>query len=287
MGGGIESMTNLLLLQIRSTGDVLNRVSATGLLESVAIIAVAYVLVRITNSFLERLGNRAPRSRFFFKMVASIIRFSIWIVAIGLVLSLLTPSKETFLAVVASIGLALGLGAQDLVKSVIGGLVILADRPYQLGDRVKIGDAYGEIDHIGLRSTKMMTFDDTHVTIPNSAILDDMAWNSNSGVPHQQSVTDLFLPHDTNPAIAREIAYEAVYSSPYLMLEKPVTILLQDRWEEGPFLQVRVRAYVYDHRYEQKFQSDVTLRAKEAFFSRGMGWKESVEATIGKKDPIS
>ena len=206
---------------------------------------------------------------------------------IGVVLSILTPSRETLLAVLASIGLALGLGAQDLVKSVIGGLVILVDRPFQLGDRVKIGDAYGEIDHIGLRSTKMMTFDDTHVTIPNSAVLNDMAWNSNSGVPHQQAVTDLFLPHDTDPSIAREVAYEAVYSSPYLMLEKPVQVLVQDKWEEGPYLQVRIRAYVYDHRYEQKFQSDVTLRAKEAFFARGMGWKESkesVEATIGRKD---
>jgi len=281
-----EQISSLIIPQIPGASDVLTRISASRIAETIVIITAAYFLARLTNSFLERLGDRAPRSRFFFKMVASIIRFAIWIISIGLVLTIITPSKETFLAVVASIGLALGLGAQDLVKSLIGGLVILTDRPYQLGDRVKIGDAYGEIDHIGLRSTKMMTFDDTHVTIPNSAILDGMAWNSNSGVPHQQSVTDLFLPHDTNPAIAREIAYEAVYSSPYLMLDKPVTILVQDRWEEGPFLQVRVRAYVYDHRYEPKFQSDVTMRAKEAFFARGMGWKESVEATIGRRDMV-
>jgi small-conductance mechanosensitive channel len=268
---------SMLFLQIPSTSTLLDRLSATRVVETVVILSVAYVLVRLATSFLERLGDRVPRSRFIFKMVASIIRFSVWIIALALTLLLFTPSKETFLAVIASVGLALGLGAQDLVKSIIGGLVILVDRPYQLGDRVKIGDAYGEIDHIGLRSTKMMTFDDTRVTIPNSAILDGMAWNSNAGVPHQQSVTDLFLPHYTNPALAQEIAYEAVYSSPYLMLEKPVTILVQDRWELGPFLQVRIRAYVYDHRYEQKFQSDVTLRAKEAFFSRGMGWKDSIE----------
>jgi hypothetical protein len=65
---------------------------------------------------------------------------------------------------VASIGIALGLGAQDLVRNVIGGIVVLADRPFQLGDRVRVGDAYGEIDHIGLRSTKLTTPDDTRGT---------------------------------------------------------------------------------------------------------------------------
>ena len=46
------------------------------------------------------------------------------------------------------------------------GLAILIGRPYQIGDRVKVGDAYGEIDHIGLWSTKLTTPDDTRVTIP-------------------------------------------------------------------------------------------------------------------------
>ena len=166
-------------------------------------------------------------------MLTPVIRFVIWALATFMVVSIFAPSRETLLAGLASVGIALGLGAQDLVKNIIGGLVILVDRPYQLGDRVKIGDAYGEIDHIGLRSTKLTTPDDTRVTIPNSEILSGMAWNANSGVPDCQVVTDLFLPPDTDPAVAMSIGYDAAYTSPYLLLDKPVVVLLQDHFEQA------------------------------------------------------
>ena len=137
------------------------------------------------------LSRQAPRARFFFKMLTPVLRFGLWLAASITVVAIFAPTWQTLFAVLASVGIALGLGAQDLVKNIIGGLVILTDRPYQLGDRVKIGDAYGEIDHIGLRSTKLTTPDDTRVTIPNADILSGKAWNANSGVPDCQVVTDL------------------------------------------------------------------------------------------------
>src|SRR4030095_7444016 len=155
--------------------------------------------------------------------------------------------------------------------------MILVDRPYQIGDRVKIGDAYGEIDHIGLRCTKLTTPDDTRVTIPNSELITGMAWNANSGVPDCQVVTVLYLPPQSDPMVASEIAYETPYSSPFILLAKPVWVILSDGYSYGPYLRVRIKAYVYDHRFELSFQSDLTLRAKSEFTRRGMldGWNET------------
>jgi small-conductance mechanosensitive channel len=204
-------------------------------------------------------------------MLAPLVRFSLWVAAAVIAITwVIAPSQQTMWTVFTAVGVALGFGAQDLVKNLIGGLVILVDKPYQLGDRVKIGDAYGEIDHIGLRSTKLTTPDDTRVTIPNSEILSGMAWNSNSGALDCQVATDLFLPADTDPSEAAEIAREAVYCSPYVLLDKPVVVLVHDRFQEQPYLQVRVKAYVYDHRLEPALQSDVTTRAKTEFRNRGM-----------------
>jgi small-conductance mechanosensitive channel len=203
-------------------------------------------------------------------LLSPVSRFALWLVGAVLALSVFSPSRDTLLAVLASMGIALGLGAQDLVKNIIGGLVILTDRPYQLGDRVKIGDAYGEIDHIGLRSTKLTTPDDTRVTIPNSDILSGTAWNANSGVPDCQVVTDLFLPIDADPTLVEEIGYEAAFSSPYILLAKPVVVLLQDAFDQRPYLRLRIKAYVFDHRFEPRFQSDLTRRAKAEFNRRGL-----------------
>jgi len=255
--------------------EVLTRVRPDTVIWAIIIVLLAWVLARASGALLDALARRAPRARFFFKLLDPFAGLAVWAIAAFVVLSIFAPSRDTLIAVLASVGIALGFGAQDIVKNVIGGLVILVDRPYQLGDRVRVGDAYGEVDHIGLLSTKLTTPDDTRVTIPNSEILLGKAWNSNSGVPDCQVVTDLFLPADTDPSVAREIAYEAAYTSPFLLLGKPVTVLIQDRFLECPYLQVRIKAYVYDHGFEPRFQSDVTIRAKTEFGRRGLldaGW---------------
>src|SRR5262245_31519694 len=145
---------------------------------SLLTILTAWILIRWSSRALDTMSRRSTRARFVIKWIEPILRIGIWFLALLICVNLLAPSRETFLAGIASLGIALGLGAQDLVKNLIGGLVVLGDRPYQLGDRVKIGDAYGEIDHIGLRSTKLTTPDDTRVTIPNAQVLSDRIFNA-------------------------------------------------------------------------------------------------------------
>ncbi|MBL8194647.1 MAG: mechanosensitive ion channel [Blastocatellia bacterium] len=260
----------LFLQDTQSPLDMLFSISPISILNAILTIAVIYLIIRLSDALASVLSNRAPRARFFFKMAATIVRFSVLFVGGTLIVAIFAPSQQTLFAVLASAGLALGLGAQDLIKNIIGGLVILIDRPFQLGDLVKIGDAYGEVVHIGLRSTKLITQYDTKVTIPNTDILNGQAWNSNSGVPDCQVVTDIFLPHDVDPVKAVEIAYEAAYSSPYLLLAKPVVVLLQDKLAPQPFVLVRIRAYVYDHRFELEFQTDITVRAKAEYLRQGL-----------------
>ncbi len=244
-----------------------------------ATFVIVWLLLRYLATFFNAISNWKPRARFLIKVVEPVIRIFLWFGAFLSAANTLAPTPDAFLTAMGSAALAIGLGAQDLIKSLIGGLVILADRPYQLGDRVKIGEAYGEIDHIGLRSTKLTTPDDTRVTIPNADILTNKAFNANSGVPDCQVVTDVFLPPDTDPSIAWEIGHQAALTSPFTYLAKPITVLLIDSYTQSPFLTLRVKAYVFDHRYEPRMQSDIVKRCKQEFLGRGLleGWK-------GKKD---
>lgn len=256
---------------------VLENVSLGSIATAVLIFAVAWVVIYWTARVLAALSRRSVRGRFLFKQFEPVVRMVVWFVAAYFALLVLAPSRETFLALIASIGLAVGLGAQDLVRNVIGGLVVMVDRPYQIGDRVRIGEAYGEIDHIGLRSTKLTTPDDTRVTIPNSAVTSGMVFNANSGVPDCQVVTDIVVPHGIDPQFAINLGYEAAYGSPFLFLDKPVVALLLDRFEREPFSILRVKAYVYDHRAEPKMQSDITARVKTGLMAKGVLRREGPE----------
>jgi small-conductance mechanosensitive channel len=256
---------------LRPVSDVLERVSLGTIAAIVIVLAVTWSVERVLVLVLDGLGERTPRARFFFKMLSPLIRLGLWATAFVIIVwGVVAPPIGTLFAVLAPVGIALGFGAQELVKNVIGGAVVLFDRPYQLGDRVRIGEAYGEIDHIGLRSTKLTTPDDTRVTIPNAEVLTGLVWNANSGNPDCQVVTDLFVPHDADPVEVVQVATEAAISSPYVLLRKPVVVRLQDHFMDGPYMLVRVKAYVYDHRFERAFQTDITLRAKSEFLARGM-----------------
>jgi small-conductance mechanosensitive channel len=257
-------------LAVEPRGDVFRYFTLTRITTVVVILTVTWLAIRYATKLLDLLSLRSPRARFVVKWVEPVLRITLWFAAGFACFSLLSPSRETFLAAVGSVAIAIGFGAQDLIKNLVGGLVIVADRPYQLGDRVRFGQAYGEIDHIGLRSTKLTTPDDTRVTIPNANILTDEVFNSNSGVPDCQVVTDVFLPVDADPSTALNIGYQAAYTSPFTYLAKPVVTLLIDSFDQEPYLKVRIKAYVFDHRFEPRMQADITARAKAEFMRVGL-----------------
>ena len=84
------------------------------------------------------------------------------------------------------VGLALSFGAQDALSNIFGGMSILADQPYKVGDYINLDTGErGEVTHIGLRSTRMLTRDDVEVSIPNSVMGNAKIVNE-SGGPNQK-----------------------------------------------------------------------------------------------------
>ncbi|MBK6799432.1 MAG: hypothetical protein IPG76_22345 [Acidobacteria bacterium] len=75
------------------------------------LVAVTWFLVRLTSAFLETLSRQAPRARFFFKLLEPVLRFGLWLTSVVTVLWIFSPSRGTMLAVLASVGIAIGLGA--------------------------------------------------------------------------------------------------------------------------------------------------------------------------------
>ena len=69
-------------------------------------------------------------------------------------------------------GLAVALAAQDTLKNLLGGATILADKPFQVGDWVIVGDIEGTVEQVGFRSTRIRTFADSLITVPNARMTD-------------------------------------------------------------------------------------------------------------------
>lgn len=97
----------------------------------------------------------------------------VFITAFGIVFlaSNLNIDVSSLLAGLGIGGLAFALAAQDTVKNLFGSVTILVDRTFSIGDWVKVGDVEGTVEEVGLRSTRIRTFYNSLVTIPNSTML--------------------------------------------------------------------------------------------------------------------
>ncbi len=254
-----------------------------GIFWSLVIIVIFHFLIRALAWILETLAERSVRRRLTFKWLIPITRMALWAIAAYLILrTVFRVDAQGLLAASAALGLALGIAAQDLLKNVFGGLIVVFDQPFQVGDKISVGGTYGEVVSIGLRSTRIVTADDNLVTVPNSQVVEEQVANANAGQLNCQVVTDLYLPGRVDERRAREIAFEAAVISQYVFLNKPIVVLVRDEFRTTFVTRVRVKAYVLDPRFEFLMQSDITERARDGFRAAGLmpkgDWYPMVEA---------
>ena len=252
------------------TDMLIAALSYSTLFRGAIVLVVAYVAARIITIVLIRISERSYRHRISIRLLIPLIKFSIYALAVYYIAgSLLSFSTTELVALSGLIGAAVGFGIKDLVAEVVGGLVIILDKPYQVGDKVTMGGYYGEVKDIGIRATRLVTPDDTLVSVPNQMVLSQPVANATAGVQEMMVIIDLFIDSRSDAQKAMEILREAVVTSRfvYISTEHQVNILLKD----FPFYRrVRAKAYVRDLRKEFDFESDVTARAWAAFKDGGI-----------------
>ena len=242
-----------------------------GIFWSIVVLLVFHFAIRAVIWVLETLSERSGTRRLTFKWLIPITRMLLWAIAGYLIVStIFRVDAQGILAASAALGLALGIAAQDLLKNVFGGLIVVFDQPFQVGDKISVGDTYGEVVSIGLRSTRIMTADDDLVSVPNSQVVEEQVANANAGQLNCQVVTDLYLPGRVDERRAKEIAFEAAVNSKYVFLEKPVQVFIEDEFRTTFVTRVKVRAYVLDPRFEFLLRSDITERARDGFRAAGL-----------------
>ncbi len=227
---------------------------------SLLVIIIGFFLIRIVSKTLDLIAERSTSYRITIKGFVPIIRIFGWVLIIYLIVAgILRPPLPTIITVAGALGLGVGLAAQDMFKNIFGGIMILFDRPFQVGDKIEIGDYYGEVIKIGLRSTRIVTPDDSNVSIPNGEVMSKSVSNSNYGEPNCQVVAEIYLPITVDTEKVRQIAIEAAQVSKYVFLKKPVLVLFFNEVKERrSYLKMRLKAYVMDIRYEFQFKSEMT-----------------------------
>jgi small-conductance mechanosensitive channel len=242
-------------------------INLTGLALSAGIIFAAWALLKFVDELVENVGKAHAERRLGLQRFNAFFHFFVYLGTIASVIMFSFKISEQVLAVLGgAIFLSLGFATRDLLASLVAGVMIIFDRPFQVGDRVRFGGEYGDILTIGLRSVKLRTLDDSIVTIPNNLFLNEVAASSNAGALDMQLVVDFYIGIDQDAELACDLVRQVAAIGRYTYLSKPIVVLAkQVVLDNCVGLQIRLKAYVLDTHYEKQFETDVTLRVLEAF----------------------
>lgn len=251
---------------------ILDLVNLTGLPFAFLLLALTWVANRAITNFLGRASSRFVHRRLVLNQVGTLSRFMVYLVGLTAATSLaLKLTESVVLALTGTIAVTVGFALKDLAASVIAGVIILLDRPFQVGDRVSFDGVYGEISEIGLRSVRLVTLDDNVVTIPNNKFLTDAVSSGNWGALDMLIQVDFHIGIDQDFVLAKRLVTEAVTSSRYVYTKKPWNVLVKEVIAGEYFaLRLRAKVYVLDVQFEKELETDVTERVYTAFRAHGV-----------------
>jgi len=170
------------------------------------VLNITWFFARLSNSLIEvymieQSGKASKGQRHATKMMPVIKRtilVVVWIIGIVMALSNVGVNISALLGTLGIGGIAFALAAQDTVKNIFGAFTIFTDKPFSIGDTVRIDSFEGTIIDVGARSTKMRNYDKRIITFPNYKIVDASIVNI-STEPMRRVVMKIGLTYDTTP----------------------------------------------------------------------------------------
>ncbi len=189
----------LPLLGLKSTvGEILDIAASFGI--AFASVWAALRLVDLACDFLRVKASESENK--FDDMLVPLLRrtLKILVVIVGVVFvaSKLTENLWTIVTGLSIGSLAVGFAAKDSIENLLGTFSVLLDKPFQLGDWITVGDVDGTVEHVGIRSTRVRTFYNSIITVPNSRFIS--AHVDNWGARRYRRIkTMLSLTYDTPP----------------------------------------------------------------------------------------
>ncbi|MFC1799256.1 mechanosensitive ion channel family protein [Thermodesulfobacteriota bacterium] len=209
-----------------------------------------------------------------FELMSKFTGAIIYATAIVLSLDMLGVNVMPFIAGAGVAGIAVGFAAKDTLSNLIAGVLLILDRPFEMGDRIEVWSAprgtatWGDVIDIGLRATKIRTTDNLIIVIPNNEIMKRDIVNYTLISSRIRVRIDIGVAYDTNIKKAKSIILNVADSLEWILKDPAPKVVVRNFGESSVDLQLRV--WIKDARKRMDTISSVTDEVKERFDQEGV-----------------
>ena len=193
-----------------------------------AVMFAATVLSRMLRFFLTAgLQGRIELQRGKTEAISKLTHYTILTLGFFLALGASGINLNKFTVLAGALGVGIGFGLQNIVNNFVSGLILLFERPLQVGDKITVGDTSGEVKDIGIRASTITTWDGADVIIPNASLISGNVTNWTLTNDRRRSELNVGVAYGTDPQTVLRILRETALAQPNVLREpEPATLFM-------------------------------------------------------------
>lgn len=200
--------------------------------------------------------------------IASLSYYLVLLLGLGIALSAAGFQTNQLTIVFGALGVGIGFGLQGVVNNFVSGLILMFERPIQPGDVVEIGGTSGQVRDIGMRATRIKTFEGADVIVPNGTLLSDQLTNWTMLDRSRRIEVSIGLAYGTEPRQVLELLDSVARQTPGVVTEPPPMVLFMGFGAST--LDFSLRAWTYDFDRWIEIRSDMLARMYDALREAGI-----------------
>ncbi len=230
-------MDGVLDYRLFRIGDT--TVTTASLVAAIVILIATYVVARIARRLVsDRLLARTRLSVGVRYMLGRFTGYTVFVLGAIMALQTIGIRATTLTAFGAALGVGIGFGLQDIVKNFVAGLVILIERPFEVGDRIEIDKMAAEVAEIRSRATVLRTNDDVHLIVPNSRFMQETVVNRSYDRLLYRCHTPVSVDNASDPRIASDALLDAARRTEGVLQEPPPSVRFRGFGSDGMKLEL-------------------------------------------------
>ena len=241
---------------VQNTGLAIVRTVAFFVL-GLVVIHIVQVIARATTLKSRKLDKSAST------FIVSLITVVLYVALAVLVVSSLGFSTAGIIAAFSAVALAVALALKDSLASLANGVIIIFTKPFKKGDYVSIGGMEGLVQDIRLFNTKILTYSNETIIVPNSEVLGSKLVNY-SDMPLRRVVIEVPVPYSADVDSVKEFLLESVKGYEYVVETPAPSVVLEEYGEST--LKMSVRAWGTTEKYWDLYYDlrEIILKALDA-----------------------
>ncbi len=244
----------------------------------ITILNVCYVIIfLLLIGYISKIIRKAlqdevlPRTRLDIGARASLVNvvvYSLWILAIYTGINILGINLSSLAFMAGALGIGIGFGLQNIVNNFISGIILLFDPSIQVGDMVQIGEDWGTVNRINIRTTIVQTFDNAALIIPNSQMLSNRVTNWSYKDPKVRRQVDVGVAYGSDVQLVRKVLLEIIHDMPDIMDDPAPRVDFSDFADSA--LIFRIRFWITSPEFWLTAPTELRFRIDEEFKKHGI-----------------